>query len=434
MEPPGLSNAGVSPPASWFVRVIMSAVLLLSSAVATGAVLQVAPGQSIAATIRAAHAGDTVRVAAGRYDENLLIDKPLRLEGTGLPVISGGNHGDVIRVHAPDVHIVGLAIRDSGIELGPENAGVYIEPGSDRLLVQDCVLQEVLFGIWLEKSADAKIAHNVITGKRALQSAARGNGIQVYSTTGAQLLDNDISYTRDGFYVDVSDNATFRGNRMHHLRYGTHYMNTHHSVWENNQTYLNRGGLALMMVRALTVRHNIAWGNQDHGIMLRTIQDSVIEDNIVAGNGRGFFIYDAEYNTVRNNLIVDNDSGMHLAAGSLHNQIDGNDFIGNREQVKYVASADMKWGEKLGNYWSNYSGWDQNGDAVGDIPYEANDVVDRLTWEYPLVKLLLSSPAIQTLRFVARQFPLLRAPSVVDARPRMHPAHQDWRQWIGKRN
>ena len=61
-----------------------------------------------------------------------------------------------------------------------------------------------------------------------------------------------------------------------------------------------------MMTRNQIVRNNRAWGNSDHGIMLRTIQDSLIENNVVAGNARGFFIYDAEYNTLRNNLVVDN--------------------------------------------------------------------------------------------------------------------------------
>ena len=102
------------------------------------------------------------------------------------------------------------------------------------------------------------------------------------------------------------------------------------------------------------MRNNRAWGNSDAGIMLRTIQDSVIENNVVAGNGRGFFIYDAEYNTIRNNLVIDNDVGAHVWAGSIHNQVDGNDFVDNREQVRYVAARDERWGAKAGNYWSNY--------------------------------------------------------------------------------
>lgn len=399
---------------------------------ARAAVLQVQPGQSIAAVIRGAHGGDTIQVASGDYTENLVIDKPLTLQGLNRPRISGNDSGDVIRVRASDVRIQGFRIRDGGIDLTAQNAGITIQPHADRVTVQDCELTNILFGIWLEGSKDSRLLRNVIIGKSELLSSARGNGIQVYNTSGAQIIGNNISYTRDGIYVDVSQHAVFRGNKMHHLRYGTHYMTTDYSTWENNETYLNSGGLALMEVRHLTVRNNVAWGNADHGIMLRTIQDSVIENNVVAANGRGFFIYDAEFNTLKNNLVIDNDVGIHLSAGSGNNTVDGNDFIGNQEQIKFVAARDVEWGNNKGNYWSNYSGWDQNGDGVGDVAYEANDMVDRLHWQYPLIKLLLSSPSVQTLHFVAQQFPFLRVPSVVDQHPRMQPHYQDWRKWIGK--
>lgn len=404
----------------------------LTSGAAWGAVLQVQAGQSIATAIAAAKSGDTVQVAQGDYSENLVIDKPLTLQGIGRPTISAGNAGDVIRVRASDVTIKGLIVRDSGKDLTAQNAGIYIQPGSDRAIVEDCDLTYNLFGIWLEKSKDSRIERNVITGKRDLMSVLRGNGIQVFNTDGVQVIDNNISYSRDGIYVDVSRNALFRGNKIHHLRYGTHYMTTDDSVWENNESYLNQGGLALMEVRRLTVRNNITWGNVDHGIMLRTIQDSVVENNIVAGNGRGFFIYDAEYNTLEKNLVIGNRIGVHLAAGSYNNEVNSNDFIDNQSQIKYVATRDVEWGLTQGNYWSNYSGWDQNGDGMGDVAYEANDVVDRLNWQYPLIKLLLSSPSMQTLRFVARQFPVLRAPSIVDKHPRMRPLNQDWRRWSDK--
>jgi nitrous oxidase accessory protein len=211
-------------------------------------------------------------------------------------------------------------------------------------------------------------------------------------------------------------------------------MNSHFNTWEDNESYHNRNGLALMMTRNLIVRNNRTWGNSDVGIMLRTIQDSVIEGNVVAGNRRGFFIYDAEYNALRNNLIIDNDVGAHVWAGSIHNEVEGNDFLRNREQVRYVAAKDVPWGVKTGNYWSNYVGWDRDGNGIGDVPYEANDVVDRLVWRLPVVKLLLNSPAIQTLRLIAQQFPLLRSPSIVDGKPHMQPTHSNWSQWIGKQS
>lgn len=393
---------------------------------------RVVSGESIAKAVESAASGDTVTVEHGYYHEHIIINKPLTLTGINRPTISGDLSGDVIRINAPDVRVEGFIVRDSGDNLTAQNAGIYIAPGSDRALIRNNDLIYTLFGLWIEKSGDVQISNNLITGKRDLQSSQRGNGIQLYNTSGAKITGNNISFTRDGIYVDVSHYAQFRGNKMHHLRYGTHYMNSYHNLWEDNDVYLNRGGLALMEVRNIVVRNNRAWGNSDHGIMLRTIQDSIIEDNVVAGNVRGFFIYDAEYNKIKNNLVVANKIGVHLWAGSIHNEVDGNDFISNRDQIKYVSTRDERWGGERGNYWSNYIGWDRDGNGVGDVAYEANDIVDRMTWKHPMVKLLLNSPAVQTLRLVAQQFPLLRAPAIVDHHPRMRPFHEDWSNWLEK--
>ncbi|HEY0855841.1 MAG TPA: nitrous oxide reductase family maturation protein NosD [Albitalea sp.] len=399
---------------------------------AQAATWTVRPGEAIQPAIDRAAAGDVVEVQRGHYAGNLRIAKPLTLRGLQRPTISGAMVGDTIRVQSPDVTIEGLIVRDSGDSLLAQNAGVYLTPGSHRAVVRRNDLVYNLFGLWIEKANDVRIEHNLIVGKREYGSSQRGNGVQLYNTTGAQIVGNHISFVRDALYVDVSHNAVFRQNRLHHSRYGTHYMNSYHNLWEDNDSYMNRGGLALMEVRDQVVRNNRAWANSDHGIMLRTLQDSVIENNVVAGNARGFFIYDVEYATLRGNLVVDNRVGVHLAAGSTRNRVEGNDFIGNREQVRYVGARDETWGAESGNHWDNYLGWDRDGDGRGDVRYEANDIVDRLVFQHPSARLLLASPAVQALRLVGQQFPLLRVPSVVDPKPRMRPTHTTAKEWHAK--
>ncbi|WP_409559749.1 nitrous oxide reductase family maturation protein NosD [Hydrogenophaga sp.] len=416
---------------AWLRTCLVVAGLALAGP-ALAAVWRVAPGGDLQATVARAAAGDVVEVQRGFYAVNLRIDKPLTLRGIDRPTLSGGGQGDTIRVVSTDVLIEGLIVRDSGTSLKDQNAGIYLQPGAHRAVVRRCDLTYNLFGLWIEKANDVRIEHNVITGLRDLNSAQRGNGIQLYNTQGARIVGNHIGFVRDALYVDVSHHAEFRGNRLHHSRYGTHYMNSYHNLWEDNDSYNNRGGLALMEVRDQVVRRNRTWGNTDHGIMLRTMQDSVIEDNVVADNDRGFFIYDVEYVTLRRNLVVNNRVGVHLSAGSTRNQVVGNDFIGNREQVRYVGARDEPWGRAepgQGNHWSNYRGWDRNGDGVGDVAYEANDLVDRLQWRHPIVKLLMGSPAVEALRILAQQFPVLRVPSVVDPHPAMAPAHPQWSTW-----
>jgi nitrous oxidase accessory protein len=406
--------------------------LCLTPLALAAATWTVRPGEAIQPAIERAAAGDVVEVQRGQYTGNLLIAKPLTLRGIQRPTISGALQGDTIRIKSPDVTIEGLIVRDSGDSLLAQNAGIYVTPGSHRAVVRRNDLVYNLFGLWIEKANDVRVEQNLIVGKRDYGSSQRGNGVQLYNTTGAQIIGNHISFVRDALYVDVSHNAVFRGNRLHHSRYGTHYMNSYHNLWEDNDSYLNRGGLALMEVRDQVVRNNRAWGNSDHGIMLRTLQDSVVEDNVVAGNARGLFIYDVEYAQLKGNLVVDNAVGVHLSAGSTRNQVEGNDFVRNREQVRYVGARDETWGAGGGNHWDNYLGWDRDGDGRGDVRYEANDLVDRLVWRHPSARLLLASPAVQALRLVGQQFPMLRVPSVVDPKPRMHPAHKTWKDWNAK--
>ncbi|MDO5103708.1 MAG: nitrous oxide reductase family maturation protein NosD [Lautropia sp.] len=401
---------------------------LLAVTPAWSASWTVRPGERIQAVIDQAAPGDDIQIERGRYVENLRIDKPLTLRGIDRPTLSGNDQGDTIRVTAPDVIIDGLIVSDSGGSLRDQHAGIYIQPGAHRAIVRNCVLSYNLFGLWIEKADDVQVLNNNITGKRDYDSAQRGNGVQLYNTKGARIIGNEISFVRDALYIDVSHHAIFKQNKLHHSRYGTHYMNSYHNLWEDNDTWENRGGLALMEVRNQEIRNNRAWHNSDHGIMLRTLQDATVENNIVVGNGRGLFVYDVEYTKLTGNVVAANRIGIHLA-GSARNEVDGNDFVENREQIKYAGTRDMAWGGPLGNYWSNYRGWDRDDDGRGDIPYEANDVVDRLSWRYPAMRLLLASPAVQALRMVGQQFPVLRVPSIVEKHPRMQPDSMSWVSW-----
>ncbi|MBB2485926.1 nitrous oxide reductase family maturation protein NosD [Mitsuaria sp. WAJ17] len=432
----------MKPPTARLIATLLGLVpgLLLCGA-AWSATWRVKPGEAIQPVLDRAAAGDVVEIERAFHDESLRIAKPLTLRGLDRPTLSGGRRGDTIRVTAPDVRIEGLIVRDSGHSLKDQHAAIYLAPGSHRAVVKDCELVYNLFGLWIEKADDVRVERNNITGLRDLNTSQRGNGVQLYNTQGARILGNRISFVRDALYVDVSHHAEFKGNELHHSRYGTHYMNSYYNLWEGNDSHHNRGGLALMEVRDQVVRNNRTWANTDHGIMLRTLQDSVIEGNVVVGNGRGFFIYDVEYATLRGNLVLDNAVGVHLSAGSTRNTVQGNDFIGNREQVRYVGSRDEAWGDKAGkpgekrgqgNHWSNYQGWDRDGDGLGDLPYEANDLVDRLQYQHPAMALLSGSPAVQALRVLGQQFPVLRVPSVVDAAPRMTPQHRDWSTWRDK--
>ena len=71
------------------------------------------------------------------------------------------------------------------------------------------------------------------------------------------------------------------------------------------------------------------------------------------GPGKCVFIYNTNHNKFRNNWFERCGIGVHFTAGSEGNEITGNAFVGNRNQVKYVGTRDLDWSKGgRGNYWS----------------------------------------------------------------------------------
>ncbi len=206
-------------------------------------------------------------------------------------------------------------------------------------------------------------------------------------------------------------------------------MYSYNNLLQSNLTENTRTGYALMQSKYLTVLNNRSVNDVNYGILMNYITNSTLRNNDIRGiqnrhnphmkktgtnnarrvglEGKALFIYNSLFNEFTDNRFADSDIGIHLTAASEDNTLAGNAFVNNKTQVKYVSTRTQDW---AGNYWSDYLGWDMNGDGVGDIEYEPNDSVDRLLWKFPAAKLLLNSPAIETLRWVQRQFPVLKGP------------------------
>jgi nitrous oxidase accessory protein len=404
---------------------------------ATGFIAPVQARQSLQQRIDAAQAGAIIELAAGQYDGNLIIDKPLSIVANHDAILDGQGHGDVVRVKAADVTLRGLVIRNSGMNLTHMNAGVFAEPTADRLRVEDSRFSDNAFGIWLDACRHPQIINNDIFGTPEVRSQDRGNGIHLYSVQQGLVKANRISQTRDGIYIDSSTSNRLQGNLMQDLRYGVHYMYSYHNEVMDNVTRNTRTGYALMQSKYLTVTGNLSDGDGNYGILMNFITNSDIAHNRVMGTkkgrafvtggddvlgaeGKGLFVYNSQFNSIHENTFENADIGIHLTAGSEDNRIYGNAFLSNRVQVKYVATREQEWSwQGKGNFWSDYLGWDINGDGVGDKPYEPNDAVDKLLWKYPIARVLMSSPTIDTLRWVQKQFPVFKPQGVRDSFPLM---------------
>jgi hypothetical protein len=87
------------------------------------------------------------------------------------------------------------------------------------------------------------------------------------------------------------------------------------------------------------------------------------------------------------------------------------------------AAAGNRWSaEGRGNFWSDYAGYDANGDGIGDRPYRAWSAFAALRDRQPALDLFRFTPAQQAVDAAGRLFPLVRPDALIeDPAPLMAP-------------
>ncbi len=390
--------------------------------------LDVWPGAgTVAAAIKNAADGDILRLRPGIYHENLVLDRPLTIDGGGRAVLQGSGAGSVITVTGPDVSIQGLTIQGSGSSHQTIDAGVQLTKSADRAVVRDNLILGNLHGVDIHGADDAQVSGNTIRGRQDRRMNDRGNGVYVWNAPGAVVENNDIIWGRDGIFVNTSKMNTFRGNTFRDLRFAVHYMYANRSEVSGNISVGNDLGYAIMYSDRVKVTDNISIGDDEHGVMLNYTTKSEITGNLVrGGKDKCLFMYNAHRNRVAGNRFEGCGIGIHFTAGSELNEVAGNAFIGNRTQVKYISTDWVEWSaEGRGNYWSDFAAYDVNGDGIADAPYRPNDSMDHILWTQPAAKMLLGSPAVQLVKWSQSAFPALLPGGVVDTHPLMRPVEID---------
>lgn len=373
---------------------------------------------TVQATVDLAESGDVVMVPARVWREHVRVDKTITLRGAGDgAVLDGGGEGTVLRVSAPGAVVERLEVRGSGSDLGAPDVCIYTEPSAIGVVVSRNRLRDCAFGIWIHESDEARVEGNDVLGREHIRPTDRGNGIHLFDASRLVIRDNVVVAARDGIYVSACEDSLIEGNRTERQRYGVHYMFSYRNTLRGNESSDNLGGLALMQSHNLIVVDNIARRNERHGLLFRDAKDCVINGNVLEGNGQGMFFFSSTDNEIRGNRLVHNEIGAKIWAGSVRNRVTENEFIGNRQQIFYVGSSDLVWGESGGNYWSDYVGWDQDSDGFGDRPYRLDSFTSRTIHRFPAAVLLLRSPALELLAHLEERLPLLRVPTVVDRAP-----------------
>ena len=292
---------------------------------------QTHPFNSITEGIEAVTSGKSVIVAAGTYNEQLIINKGINLRGAGKEstfIIGLGYTGNLITVIADDVTISGFTIDGKS--------------GTD-------------VGIYSESSSSIEISENLI---------------QIHQDSGILYQRASDDYP-PGIYVynnEICKNSTN----------GIKIIGAGSGIIEGNIIRKNNYGISASNDASLEVKQNNIYDNSDSGIFCRHNSSLLIWGNEITSNGYGIRVGEQYSDTtnpdigggakggIGKNNIVGNSTNLYGVSNMTdHNIYAKYNWWGDDDGPKYPNNPDGNV-----NLSSDWAYWDDANNKAGAIIFE----------------------------------------------------------------
>lgn len=367
--------------------------------------------------------GSVLKLPPGIYSGPALIDKALTLDGDGLAVIDAGGNGTVLTVRANRVTLRGLTLKNSGHSHDALDGGLMAE--GHELLIENNVIEEVLFGISLHHSNDSVIRDNRIRSRDA-DPADRGDGLRLWYSSGNRIEGNDIAQIRD-ITVSNAPRNRFVGNRVRDSRRALNLLFAPRTLIEGNLFERNATGVIALNSDGLVIRGNSishAMDASGAGVALKETAAALVQDNEIVHCAHGIMADSPMHPLNRivfvDNMVAHNVTGVYFYGAKGGHIAIGNSFLNNLWPVIIIGDGDPMNDTWWGNYWDGYEGFDRDGDGFGDQPHELYAWADRIWMETPAARFFRNSPVLELLDFLERLAPFA-APTLIlrDPAPRM---------------
>lgn len=404
------------------IRILMALIFVLFARTGMAQIVVSPDGEvnSISKAVEMATPGTIIQVQAGTYIEsNISIDKPLTLEGINNPVIDGNNEAFILIITADSVTVKGFDIKRTGRSYVRDYAAIMIE-GVKDFVIENNRLEDVFFGIYLAETERGVIRNNRVEAFDT-REASSGNGIHLWSVKSPKIIGNEVLGMRDGIYLEFVDNAEIYGNTSNeNNRYGLHYMFSDGGRYYDNIFRRNGAGVAVMYSDNVNMMNNLFehnWGSAAYGLLLKDINHSRIEGNRFYRNTVGIYSEGSNDVQIHGNDIELNGWAVNIKSNSAENRFTDNNFIENSFDVQTDSPRNNN--EFLGNYWSQYEGYDLEGDGIGDVPYRPVSLFSMVITKQPEALILLRSMFIRLLDTAERVAPVLTPKTLYDEKPKM---------------
>ncbi len=130
-------------------------------------------------------------------------------------------------------------------------------------------------------------------------------------------------------------------------------------------------GMYLLSANYITIDNNVIQDSNNKAIKLSSSSHNTITNNIIQSNGDGIYVIASNSNEIFENDILSNNYGVYIQ-NSNSNYIYKNDFDDNQVSNAYDSSGNNQWYKNnQGNYWDDYDDYDISPeDNIGDNPYD----------------------------------------------------------------
>ncbi|HUG74944.1 MAG TPA: NosD domain-containing protein [Acidimicrobiia bacterium] len=391
----------------------------------------------LAALLAAAPDGATITLEPGTYTGNVVIDRPVTIDGAGNASIVGDRTGTVVTIAAPGTTIRGVRVSGSGP--GPSGSPAGIRIDADDAVVEGVVVTDSYIGISVASAARVRIVDSHVIGRGGtvsgddhavggddLAGGGRGDGISLWHVDGVLVRNTTVEGVRDAIFVSFGSGTLIDGNRLMDSRYGVHSMFAGSLTLAENVVRGNLSGAVLMYGGpALILRNQLtdsSSASTGFGLLVKDVADVEAVENVVVRNRVGIHVDgpasgDSPIRFTAN-TIADNQVGVAFYP-SAEAVFMANSFVDNVVQVLQQGrgTADgVRWNDRgHGNHWSTYRGYD-NGLGRGTTPHAEGSTIERVLVRAPVLMPLASSPAFRLIRAIEERWSLQR-PVLVDPLP-----------------